>query len=223
MSLLAPNLHTVRHLLERNRKTFRTAISKSPPIAERREAWRRLATHRRRAFRLIEEVGLRTQRLQAPLERLREISDRMNAISQQLTEACSNADPSGTHELRKELRYLMKITLESPARSSSRSPDRKAARRIRCGQAQAFGRQPAVGSLHRQALPQPGPELPGPDPGREYGTAAGVDKFDHARGYSSPPMRSVDPPGDYSRTRRSQPDDPRAGEYDREDEHSAPG
>ena len=37
---------------------------------------------------------------------------------------------------------------------------------IRRGQARAVGRQPAAGRLHRQALPQPRPELPGPDPGR---------------------------------------------------------
>ena len=115
-SLLAPNLHTLRNLLRRNRADFRTVVSKRRPIAERREAWQRLAARRARAFRLIEEFGLRTQRLQSLLAKLHEISDRMSSISERLTTPGGNQEGSGAHELRAELRDVMKVTLEGPRR-----------------------------------------------------------------------------------------------------------
>lgn len=114
MGLLEPNLNTLRHLLRRNQADFRMATRKSLPIAKRREAWQRLAARRGRAVRLIEEAGLRTQRLPPLLEKLREISDRTSAIRPQLIETGGHEDPTGARELRRELRSLMKITLEGP-------------------------------------------------------------------------------------------------------------
>jgi RNA polymerase primary sigma factor len=113
-SLLAPHLHTLRHLLGRNRADFRTVVRKGRPFAQRREAWQRLAARRARAVRLIEEFGLRTPRLQSLLARLREISDRMHAIREQLAAPADNQGSPGVHELRAELQTLMKITLEGP-------------------------------------------------------------------------------------------------------------
>ena len=69
-----------------------------------------------KAVRLVEELGLRTQRLQPLLERLRQISQRMDAIRQQLAAPCRNEDDlARAAELRKELCYLMRTAQESPA------------------------------------------------------------------------------------------------------------
>jgi RNA polymerase primary sigma factor len=64
--------------------------------------------------RLVEELNLRTQRLQPLLDKLGEISHRMTSIREQL------ADPrsypfSSPDELRRELHQLMRVTAESPA------------------------------------------------------------------------------------------------------------
>jgi RNA polymerase primary sigma factor len=116
MGLLSPNLHTLKHLLRRNRQDFSVVIGKRQPIATRRDAWRRLANRRYKAVRLIEELGLRTQRLLPLLEKMREISRRMDDLSRQLIEL--DRDPTSTQrvdEIRAELRYLMRTTLESPS------------------------------------------------------------------------------------------------------------
>ena len=47
---------------------------------------------RTKAVRLVEELGLRTQRLQPILERLKQISQRMDAIRQQLASPCRHED-----------------------------------------------------------------------------------------------------------------------------------
>jgi len=114
--LLGPNLRTLRHLLQRNRQDFAVVISKNRPMRERREAWRRLVTRRQKAVRLVEELGLRTQRLQPLWENLQQISQRMEVLALELAQfrGCRLA-ADRVAEVRKELRYLMRMTLESPS------------------------------------------------------------------------------------------------------------
>ncbi|MBI2823831.1 MAG: sigma-70 family RNA polymerase sigma factor [Planctomycetia bacterium] len=116
ISLLTPNLATLDHLLRQNVRDFRIAISKSRPMHERRAAWRRLVGRRRKAVRLVEELDLRTQRLQPLLDSLTEISKRMNALVEQIAELRGVPDSQAQiQKLRGELHYLMRITLDSPA------------------------------------------------------------------------------------------------------------
>ena len=53
-------------------------------MRERRAAWRRLVRRRNKAVRLVEEMNLRTSRLQPLLEKLAEISQRMAALRDQI-------------------------------------------------------------------------------------------------------------------------------------------
>ncbi len=116
LARLEPNLYTLRHLIRRNRQDFATAVNKGQPAARRRQAWRRLVARRIRAVYLIEEVGLRGEHLQRILEKLRQISSRMTSLSQLLVQLRGEDDsPARVADLRKELHYLMRITLESPA------------------------------------------------------------------------------------------------------------
>jgi len=116
MGILPPNLKTLRHLLEQNRKDFAKAISKTHTRRQRRDAWRRLTKRRCKAVRLIEELGLRTQRLQPLVDDLREISRRMDLLMAEMKELRLLGDPSGRiDQARRDLRQLMKITLESPS------------------------------------------------------------------------------------------------------------
>ena len=61
---LPHNLKTLDVLLKRNRRDYRNALSKSLPAKKRQEAWQSLARRRRKSVRLIEELGLRTQRIE---------------------------------------------------------------------------------------------------------------------------------------------------------------
>ncbi|HEX4130832.1 MAG TPA: sigma-70 family RNA polymerase sigma factor [Pirellulales bacterium] len=122
LALLGPNLHTLDHLLEQNRHDFRIVISKNHGAAERQSVWHRLLQRRHKAIRLIEELRLRTQRLQPLVETLDQIARRMTAVAGELKAAESSAGNEAlVAKLRKELRYLMRITLESPTTLHKRS------------------------------------------------------------------------------------------------------
>ena len=111
---LTPNLQTLEELLRQNRGDFAIAISRSQPDAARHAAWRRLVRRRNKAIRLIEELHLRTTRLQPLLDKMQEIRDRAVCLRAQI--ASGQGGALGTlDELRAELRQLMRLTLESPS------------------------------------------------------------------------------------------------------------
>ena len=116
MRRLVPNLKTLRQMLVFNHRDYHHAIIARYSTSVRHDAWRRLVHRRRRAVRLVEELNLRMQRLQPILAKLREISARMDEIVEQVR--LGGGDYAGgrsVEELRGELHYLMRITLESPA------------------------------------------------------------------------------------------------------------
>lgn len=115
MARLHPNLKTLDHLLKQNERDFRTAISRSATLADRRAAWRRLVLRRHKAVRLVEELDLRTQRLQPLMEKLAAISQRMDVLLEQIADARRSGHQTQLAALRNDLRYLMRITLESPS------------------------------------------------------------------------------------------------------------
>ena len=117
MKRLGPNLITLKHLLVQNHKDYRVAINRRQPKAERSAAWRRLVRRRNKAVRLIEELNLRTNRLQPLFVKLVEISERMQTLKMLIAEKLRNADAPGAapEDMRRELHYLMRITLETPA------------------------------------------------------------------------------------------------------------
>ena len=122
LRLLKTNLGTLRHLLEQDVQDFALAVRKGPRIAVQRAAARkRLTARRRRAARLVEEVGVRMQRIQTRLTALKQISERMSSVVGQLAECRAAAGtPQRRGELRKELRQLMAISLETPGRLQRR-------------------------------------------------------------------------------------------------------
>ena len=124
LKLMGPNLRTMEHLLAQNRHDFALAANREQPQSVRREAWQRLTRRRCKVVRLVEEMGLRTRRLQPLLDTLGQISHRMDELQNRLAELeRAEQTPSGAapqslaqrSELHRELQYLMGITLESPA------------------------------------------------------------------------------------------------------------
>ena len=74
-----------RHLAqaEQGRLPHRHAAS-ATSCRQRRDAWRRLGRRRRRAVKLVEELGLRTQRIEPMIKTLEEFSRRVDELKAQI-------------------------------------------------------------------------------------------------------------------------------------------
>ena len=83
---LPHNLKTLEVLLKRNRRDYFVATSKSRPMGQRRAAWRRLGRCRRRAVYLVEELGLRTQRIEPMIGTLEDFSRRVDELKARVDE-----------------------------------------------------------------------------------------------------------------------------------------
>jgi RNA polymerase primary sigma factor len=112
---LPHNLKTLAVLLRRNQHDWQTALSKSASVRRRRQAWQSLARRRRRAVRLIEELGLRTQRIENRiglldkfLRRLDEIEILVKGLGR------SKQDSEQKAQLLKERRQIMSACQETP-------------------------------------------------------------------------------------------------------------
>ncbi len=81
---LPHNLATLDRLLERNAEDYRLATSKSARANDRRAAWKRLSRRRCRAVLLVEELGLRTQRIEPMIGQLEQFSARIDQLKTQL-------------------------------------------------------------------------------------------------------------------------------------------
>ena len=226
MRRLGPNLATLRHLLAENRRDFLIAISRRQPPKARQNAWRRLVVRRNKAVRLVEELNLRTNRLQPLFDKLQEISLRMNICKRQMEEASRFGSAGGRtlDELKSELRYLMRITFESPytlARRVSCTHNYRlsydaAKRGLSAGNLRlvvSIAKKYRNRGLSFLDLIQEG----------NTGLMRAVDKLEHPRVQVLDLCDLVDSPGDHAGDCRSEPHHPRAGAHDRHDEQSAHG
>lgn len=181
---LGPNLETIHALLELNSPDFLLAVDSRRSKAERRDAWRRLISRRNKIIRLVEEMNLRLQRLLPLMDQLHEIGHRMATIKEQLAEPERLLDETHEIELRHELRYLMRVTHESPktlahlvARSKERRESYDAAkRRLSAANLRlvvSIAKRYRNRGLSFLDLIQEG----------NTGLMRAVDKFEHARGY----------------------------------------
>ncbi|MHC2070986.1 sigma-70 family RNA polymerase sigma factor [Bremerella sp. T1] len=109
------NLKTLRVMLEENRRDFQRLLRKSTPREERIAARKRFIRRRQKCLQLVEELSLRTRRVIPVMSQLEDFADRMEEIRARL--ALIRDIPAAKDEranLRKELRDLMLLTLESP-------------------------------------------------------------------------------------------------------------
>src|SRR5262249_24583577 len=83
---------------------------------ERRKRRRALGIRRRKAVTLVEELSIRTQKVQPLMKKLEQISLRMDECEKQIGDLAGNRSLKDERADReKELRDLMQITLEEPA------------------------------------------------------------------------------------------------------------
>jgi RNA polymerase primary sigma factor len=112
---LPHNLCTLEVLLRRNRRDYRLALSRSQTKSQRRNAWRRLGQRRRRAVRLVEELGLRTQRIEPMIRSLDEFSRRIDRLKAQIDEQKrTKASGAERDPLMAEYRNILLATQETP-------------------------------------------------------------------------------------------------------------
>ncbi|MEX2140356.1 MAG: sigma-70 family RNA polymerase sigma factor, partial [Pirellulales bacterium] len=112
---LPHNLRTVESLLMRNRADYRRALSKSARPGARVDSWSRLARGRLRAVKLVEELGLRTQRLEGCIALLRNFSKRVDELKTQIVAHKKARLPAAARQpLIKEYRQILWVTQETP-------------------------------------------------------------------------------------------------------------
>jgi RNA polymerase primary sigma factor len=115
LARMPSNLKTLAHLMEGAGSDFKRLISRRTTPEERKQARRRFIRRRRKMLTLVEELSLRTRRVQAIMRQIEEISQRMDQIRARL--ARLDHEPGAMDEranIRKELRDLMLLTQESP-------------------------------------------------------------------------------------------------------------
>ncbi|HEX7380096.1 MAG TPA: sigma-70 family RNA polymerase sigma factor [Pirellulales bacterium] len=116
MARMPHNLRTLGYLLEQNRRDFRTAMNKKLPRADRLAARKRFLSQRAKALTLVEELSLRTRRVQPMVRELEQIAARMEELQFRLKAVAGNTSAKDARaNLRKEFRDLLMTTLESPA------------------------------------------------------------------------------------------------------------
>ena len=109
------NLPLLRHLMEGQRKDFGTLTSRKALPEDKAAARVRYIRRREKMLILVEELSLRTRRVQPLIRQLEETSRRMDELKAQLATLRQTGAPADKiASVRHELREMMLRTLESP-------------------------------------------------------------------------------------------------------------
>ena len=110
------NLPTLHHLMREQQRDFAFLIRRSIATEEKQQARQRYLDRRRMMLQLVEELSLRTRRVQPLMRKLEEHSRRIDYLQKQLaTLRSENASTARFEPVRRELEKLMQLTLESPS------------------------------------------------------------------------------------------------------------
>ena len=118
------NLRTLEILREKSIQDFELMITPGTSSADIKAALSRLEARRRKMVTLLEELSLRTQRLQPTMRRLEQIANRMDHLQRQI-DSMKNLKSARDERanLQKELNDLMQMTLETPQTLRQRLDD----------------------------------------------------------------------------------------------------
>jgi RNA polymerase primary sigma factor len=109
------NLKTLEHLMEQNVDDFSRSLDTRVGEEDRRKLRRSLRVRRRKAVTLVEELSIRTQKVQPLMKKLEQIALRMDECEKQINELQGlRSAKEERADREKELRDLMLITLEDP-------------------------------------------------------------------------------------------------------------
>ena len=110
------NLKTLDYLLDENKLDFRRLITRNATQKhDKLSIHRKLKFRRRKCIRLIEELSVRTQRIQPMMKKLRQICNRMQELREEIRRHReSRVTKEDRANAEKELRDLELMTLETP-------------------------------------------------------------------------------------------------------------
>jgi RNA polymerase primary sigma factor len=110
------NLKTLEHLMEQNQEDFAKILDPRIDDSDKRKLRRCLRIRRRKAVTLVEELSIRTQKVQPLMKKLEQMSAQMDELEHKI--AALDGDRTCKEEranLEKELHDYMMLTLEEPA------------------------------------------------------------------------------------------------------------
>ncbi len=111
------NLKTLEHLMEQNQDDFAKILDSNLDEEDKRNFRRSLRIRRRKAVTLVEELSIRTQKVQPLMKKLEQISARMDELEQEIERLKSDKNAKeDLAALQKELHDYMMHTLEEPIR-----------------------------------------------------------------------------------------------------------
>ena len=115
------NMRTLNVLLKRNRHDYHLALSKSQPKSKRKKAWQNLGRRRRRAVRLIEELGLRTGRIETMIRTVEDFSSRVDELMEKIAAHKKARQPETERQpWLNEIRTILLHCQETPTSLRSR-------------------------------------------------------------------------------------------------------
>jgi RNA polymerase primary sigma factor len=118
---LPHNLRTLEILLKRNRRDYLMALGRSNAKAKRKAAWTRLSRRRRRAVRLVEELGLRTQRIEQMIRTLEDFERRLEELRAKIeVHKREKGAPAERKAWVSEYRAILLATQETPSSLKNR-------------------------------------------------------------------------------------------------------
>ncbi len=109
------NLSTLTHLMKVQQKDFSVLISTRATAEDKQAARKSYFSRRAKMLQLVEELSLRTRRVQPMMKVLEDLSQKMDRLQKHLKQLkAENASAARIAPFRRELRELMLKTLESP-------------------------------------------------------------------------------------------------------------
>jgi RNA polymerase primary sigma factor len=118
---LPHNLRTLEILLKRNRRDYLVALNRTQNKNKRKAAWTRLSRRRRRSVRLVEELGLRTQRIEQMIRTLEDFQRRIEELRAKIDVHKRDKGPASERKpWISEYRAILLATQETPTSLKNR-------------------------------------------------------------------------------------------------------
>ena len=109
------NLRTVEPLMDLNSEDFLILVDPTTSEEDREEIRKQIRNRRRKMVTLVEELSIRTQKVQPLMKKLEQISERMDELEKGINRiSISRGCKDDRANLEKELQELMGLTLEEP-------------------------------------------------------------------------------------------------------------